>query len=278
MIHIATVHWRTDKWIDIQLQYLQKYIKEDFQVYAFLNGVKKKHAKKFYYSSQEEINEHDIKLNILADIIQFSSGNEEDIIMFLDGDAFPIANIIDFAHDKLEKYPLLAIQRRENHLGGLLPHPSFCITTIKFWKSINGNWGKAYIGKFLGKKIHEVGGHLEEILQNNKQIWYPMLRSNIKNIHPLWYGIYDDVIYHHGAGFRMPTSRIDKNNLDKLIKIYFSLINKFPDRFFNILNPTKHLFRKESLQSESIYNAIIKNPEFFKYFQGQTLAPDNSII
>jgi len=39
--------------------------------------------------------------------------------------------------------------------------------------------------------------------------WYPLLRSNGRNLHPIWFGIYGDIIYHHGAGFRAPVSRYD---------------------------------------------------------------------
>ena len=39
--------------------------------------------------------------------------------------------------------------------------------------------------------------------------WYPMLRSNRRDLHPLWFGLYEDLIYHHGAGFRPPVSRAD---------------------------------------------------------------------
>jgi len=271
MIHIATIHWQTDKWIDIQLNYLRKYIKEDFRVYAFLNDVDPIHEKKFYFASHENIMEHEIKLNLLFEIMQCSAKQENDLVLFLDGDAFPINYLDEYVNQKLERYPLLAVQRRENHLGELLPHPSFCITTIKFWKTINGNWEKAYIGKFLGRKIFEVGGYLDGTLKNKNISWYPLLRSNVRNIHPLWYGIYDGIIYHHGSGFRMPTSRIDKNNLHEFIKLYYFLIHKFPERIFSKLNPTKYLFKKENLQSEFIYNSIIKSSDFFKFLQGQEI-------
>jgi len=48
MIYIATVHWQSDRWIDIQLQFLQWNIKEEFRVFAFLNNVPEDHISKFY--------------------------------------------------------------------------------------------------------------------------------------------------------------------------------------------------------------------------------------
>ena len=32
--------------------------------------------------------------------------------------------------------------------------------------------------------------------------WYPMLRSNKINPHPLQFGLYEDLVYHQGGGFR----------------------------------------------------------------------------
>ena len=90
MIHIATVHWQTDKWIDIQLHYIHKNIREDFKLYAFLNDLPSNHTGKFFYSSTEPIEEHSIKLNILADMAMLHSNNPDDLLIFIDGDAFPI--------------------------------------------------------------------------------------------------------------------------------------------------------------------------------------------
>ncbi|MCW8869335.1 MAG: hypothetical protein OQK49_01415, partial [Proteobacteria bacterium] len=88
MIHVLTIHWKSDQWIDIQLKYLKHFISEPFRVYAFLNHVPqtKKHMKKYYYCSNENIKQHAIKLNILADIACFAADDEEDYLMFLDGD------------------------------------------------------------------------------------------------------------------------------------------------------------------------------------------------
>jgi len=37
MLHIATVHWKDDRWVDIQLKYLHRYVSREFKVYAFLH-------------------------------------------------------------------------------------------------------------------------------------------------------------------------------------------------------------------------------------------------
>lgn len=210
MIHIATVHWKTDKWIDIQLSYLKKHIPLPYRVYAFLNDVPGEHAHKFYYCSTEPIGEHAIKLNLLAERISWE-GQEEDMLIFIDGDAFPISDtIIPFIQEKLKDHPLVAIQRRES-LGDIQPHPSFCATTIAFWNKIKGDWKMGYLWKdATGLPVTDVGGNLLMKLEQHNTNWLPLYRSNKKNLHPLWFGVYANMIYHHGAGFREPYSRVDR--------------------------------------------------------------------
>ena len=46
------------------------------------------------------------------------------------------------------------------------------------------------------------GGNLLRELELQKTPWVDVLRSNRKNPDPIFFAIYGDVIYHHGAGFR----------------------------------------------------------------------------
>ena len=73
MLHIATVHWRSEKWIDIQLRFLRRHLTCPYRVYAFLNEIPAANRGKFFYSSVEPIREHAVKLNALADVIAFLS-------------------------------------------------------------------------------------------------------------------------------------------------------------------------------------------------------------
>ena len=205
MLHIVTVHWKDDRWVDIQLKYLYEHIKIPFRVYAFLNLLPRDHRSKYFYASTEDIRQsypsesHATKLNLLADIARSHSTNQDDWLMFIDGDAFPIGDIISFARSKLKDYPLLAIQRIENG-GDIQPHPSFCLTTINFWDEIEGDWKPGYEWRnFAGEMVTDPGGNLLSVLDKNNINWCPLIRSNKRNLHPLWFGIYEDLIYHHGA-------------------------------------------------------------------------------
>jgi len=201
MIHIATVHWKTDKWIDIQLNYIKRFINEEYKIYSFLNDIDKDYSDKFFYLCSEPISNHAIKLNILADIIYYSSNNPDDIIIFMDGDAFPIGDILSLIRAKINKHKLLAIQRLEN-LGDRQPHPSFCATTIGFWREIGGDWKSGHKWKNnQGKLVTDIGGNLLKTLDEKKIDWYTLRKSGQLTQHPLFFSIYDGLIYHHGSGF-----------------------------------------------------------------------------
>ena len=102
MIHIATVHWVSGEWIDIQLEYLRRFISEPFRVYAFLSGQAEDHRHKFFYSNTEPVIAHAIKLNLLAEIIGYHAGSPDDRLIFIDGDAFPVGDLCSYAEEKNE--------------------------------------------------------------------------------------------------------------------------------------------------------------------------------
>lgn len=210
MIHIATVHWLDATWVEIQCRYFAKSLKNTpYHLYAFLNGINPEpYRGKFKYISTEPIVAHITKLNLLADEI-CRVGNPDDIIIFIDGDAFPVEDFVPFVTEQLKNYPLVAIQRLENE-GDPQPHPSFCATTIKFWQEIQGDWSKGPKWQTnAGIKRSDTGGVLWEKLTKAGIAWKPILRSNTVNVHPLWFGLYGDLIYHHGAAFRTPYCSVD---------------------------------------------------------------------
>lgn len=264
MLHILTVHWNDDSWIDIQLDYLRKHIRQPYKIYAFLNNISvEQHGKKFFYSSIEPIREHPIKLNILADMAAFNSAGDDDLLMFIDGDAVPIGDVISFGREKLKQYPLIAVQRLENN-GDIQPHPCFCLTTIKFWKEIDGDWKEGYWKNNEGQAF-DVGGKLHNILEEKGLDWYPLRRSNKRNLHPVLFALYDDLIYHHGAAFRKPLTRQDL----AISATRAKFIRLAPTRRLKkMLSPKKkEIEDKNSILSQQVLEMIKENPEFYKHFQ-----------
>jgi hypothetical protein len=204
MFHIVTVHWRTADWIEPQLRFIRRYFPDDTRVYASLNGITGNGidgdgdgGTRFAYTADLP-GTHPEKLNALAAVVS-KEARPDDHLVFLDGDAFPIAPITPAI---LGGTPLAAVRRDEN-LGDPQPHPCFAVTTVGFWNSIEGDWRPGYPWtNRLGYKTTDVGANLLGILRSRGIEWRPLLRTNRFDPDPLWFAIYGDVVYHQGAGFR----------------------------------------------------------------------------
>ena len=203
MIHVVTVHFMDDRWIGPQLRFLKRNLAEDHRVYACLNGIDPAWRDVFHQAHDLQ-GSHADKLNELARIVTSSGAAADDLLLFIDGDAFPISPV---NRDLLHGMPLAAARRDEN-LHDRQPHPCFCVTTVGFWNEIGGDWGKGHTWTIEGgHHVTDVGGNLLGILESKDIAWHALLRSNRVDLDPLLFGIYADVAYHHGAGFRVPKSR-----------------------------------------------------------------------
>jgi hypothetical protein len=207
MLNVVTVHWKSDKWIDPQLSYLDRNIDEPYRVFAALRGIDRRFWKRFHYAA--DLNgSHPEKLNQLADIV-IEQSDPSDTLLFVDGDAFPIRPISAWMARSLEAYPLAAVRRDENN-GDVEPHPCFSFTTCGLWQEVGGDWREgATWTNSLGRTTTCPGGNLLYILADRGVEWLPLLRTNTNDLHPLWFAIYDHHVYHHGAGFRPRYSRMD---------------------------------------------------------------------
>ena len=207
-INVVTVHWRTPKWIEVQLRYLERHLGAPHRVFAALNGIDDPGLWERFFFAADLPGTHGEKLNALARIVSDQS-DPTDVLVFLDGDAFPCAGLDPWIADTLAQVPLVAIRRDEN-LGDHQPHPSFCATTVGFWQEIGGDWrGEPWINA-AGREVVDVGGKLLHVLASHQVEWMPLLRTNTYNPHPLWFGVYGHRIYHHGAGFQaVRAERVD---------------------------------------------------------------------
>jgi hypothetical protein len=214
MIYIATVHVASARWIDLQLAFLHRNLGEPFKVYANLQDVPDDHAHKFDRVFTM-LGDHPAKLNLLAGEIT-AVARPEDVIIFLDGDAFPIADPLPTVRAGLDRSALVAVRRDEN-LTDKQPHPSFCAVRVGDWERLHGDWSPGYGWESTnGKLTTDVGGNLLRALERAGDDWTPLLRSNRVNLHPLWFGVYGNVVYHHGAGFRWAVGRVDLANPPRL--------------------------------------------------------------
>ena len=277
MLHVATVHWQDERWITPQLKFLRKNLPEH-QVWASLNGIDIENWREEFNYVEDLQGEHHHKLNFLAEKI-LAVASDDDLLLFLDSDAFPISRI---GPEVLEGFPLLAVRRDEN-AGQPMPHPCFCLTTVGFWREIQGDWG---IGKFHwtapgGDRLTDVGANLLGNLLERGIEWRPLLRSIKFNLDPLWFGIYGDVLYHHGAGSRPAISYrqtiIQRDAIRKardaaIIPASIPLLGKF-ERAVRYRRAEKQqaiiqgqVLESAKILSEEVIASILTDDEFFRRF------------
>jgi hypothetical protein len=89
MIRIATCHWRKPDWIDVQSRFLERNIRAPYRVYGALWGIDESWDTRFFAVLWEKKN-HATQLNSLAEMI-VSEAKDDDLLIFIDGDAFAIA-------------------------------------------------------------------------------------------------------------------------------------------------------------------------------------------
>jgi hypothetical protein len=194
------VHYGSPRWIEIQARHLREHVRVPYRTWTSLQRIDPSYAAYFDVVIEQQ-GSHAGKLNHLANEISHAA-SADDVLMFLDGDAFPVADPLPLIERSLAQAPLVAVRRTEN-AGDPQPHPSFCATTVGAWQRLAGDWSAGYSWvNDAGERVSDVGGNLLRKLELTHTPWVPVLRSNRTSLDPVFFGIYGDVIYHHGAGFR----------------------------------------------------------------------------
>jgi hypothetical protein len=220
VLNVVTVHWQSPQWVDVQLRYLERNVDVPWRVFASLNGIDRALWDRFHFAA-ELGGGHPEKLNELAAIVAHRSA-PEDLLLFLDGDAFPVRPVASWFEGLLSSDPLAAVRRDEN-LGDVQPHPCFCLTTVGFWQEIEGDWRAGEMWENAVGTTTDSGAEVLRVLRQRNISWRPILRSNTRNIHPVWFGVYEHRVYHHGAGFRSRVSRVDLlNDPDTYVPVQLS--------------------------------------------------------
>jgi hypothetical protein len=212
ILHVATIHINSPRWMPIQARELRRHMTMPHRMWASLEGIDPAAGTRLGYRVVSQTGHHGVKLNGLAERI-VAEADGDDLVMFLDGDAFPIADPAPLISAGLAAAPLMAVRRSEN-CDDPQPHPCFCVTDVETWRRLPGDWriGGGWPGPG-GRTAMDVGGILLDRLEETRTAWTPVLRSNRTDLHPLLFGIYGDAVYHHGAGFRAPFSRMEAARL-----------------------------------------------------------------
>lgn len=285
---MATVHWRSERWIDIQVRNLRRFLPGEPRLYAFLNRVPGDHRHKFAFVSEQPIKDHATKLSLLGDVMCFAAADPSDLLVFADGDAFPVAPLGPLLEERLERHRLIAVQRTENN-GDLQPHPCFCVTTVGFWQEIGGEWYSGYRwDDAQGRSVTDVGGNLLGHLREAGVDWYPLRRVNTVDLHPLFFALYGDeehgpLVYHHGGAFRSSkggrVNRVLAGEPEAWRKLRSRLLERVP-RSLRWLrrrySPARRLRRSLRLEtrelSEQVLAELERDEEFWRRFVSEPRA------
>jgi hypothetical protein len=268
MIHVATVHYRSNKWIDIQLAYLRRHLHEPYRVVASLEAVPGQQDVKFDRVVPSLMG-HPGKLNLLAAEI-VAEADPDDLIMFIDGDAFPIVDPMPTVRKALEETVLIAVRRDENE-GDPQPHPCFCVIRVGDWDDIRGDWSMGHCWTMpSGLPTTDAGGNLLATLERRHLPWTPIVRTNTINPHPLWFAVYGDIVYHHGAGFRNPMSRSIKQDQPRRWKRgervpkLGRVVRKVDD--VRIEHWQKQRIAANRILGDQIFTKLAQDPDFYLEF------------
>ena len=137
MIHVATIHFGSARWIDVQLGYLKRTMTEPYMVWASLHDVPGDHSAKFDRTVLA-LGDHPGKLNLVGAEIA-AQAQPDDLIMFLDGDAFPVVDPMPVVRRGLEYTSLVAVRRDENFGDeGRIRAP--CVGVGPRLGAIHGDW------------------------------------------------------------------------------------------------------------------------------------------
>lgn len=202
-VHVLTVHWQSPEWIDPQRRHLRRFLPEA-TVWASLDGIDARWDDRVDQPLRLT-GSHAEKLNELARRAS-AHADTDDVLVFLDGDAFPIAPV---RPDELLADVALAAVRRDENLGDPQPHPCFCCVRVGAWHDLGGDWreGPTWVNA-TGQEVTDVGARVGDALTRTGRPWRALRRSNRRDLDPLFFAVYGGIVYHHGAGFRPEPTRL----------------------------------------------------------------------
>ena len=206
MLHILTIHFK-DRWVDIQRKNLKKYINEPYKIYTRLGENFEQHKGKFDGAIEGQ-GHWTASMKLLLNFIK-ENAQPEDKVLLLDSDAFPIAPITDFLDTKLKTYPFIACQEPQHEWDTTykIPHPMFMLFKAKHILQEDLGY---YLSNIIQDKNNNWWGGVIKWMEKNNYDYYPITRSNKINLHPLYFGVYENLIYHHWAGSRTMITRQDR--------------------------------------------------------------------
>lgn len=226
-------HPRSKTWYELQIRYLQR-TTFNYTHIIYLNGINNFYGKsevlttdttKYNYSQEGHIR----GLNAIID--KFNYDEQYDYLLLLDSDCFPfLPGWVDSLLNVIGDFTVAAAMRCENL--DTFAHPCVFFAKRHIVPEI----------KFaMRPQTNMVGFTFNENVSNVTN-FYPLLRTNKYNHHPIMAGVYWNCFYHHGAGSRPTSFRIFDcryvpqwlNSPDIEQRLFNELANN-PDKFLQKL-------------------------------------------
>jgi len=260
-----------DVWFKLQKKFIQdNTINYDFAVYLNMVSNRKIFKDCIIIGENDTPNtspslSHRIGLRASIDFFR-ENRNHYDTFCILDSDCFPVRKgWLKDTKQKLRENNLkfAAVLRLEN--GELFPHPSGIIIPREFIEedifAFPDNFDNTPTdvvdntkNVINGNTMHDTGTNMTFWDNDGKLQGYPLVRSNVWNLHPLYAGIYGDIFYHNGFGSRFKAEPdnlfrtktywdLHRPNSKKDFSSLFEGLKKSPQKFIEKLRgenkPTK---------------------------------------
>jgi len=193
-------------WPKLQIEMLRRHTPAGYTVVAYGNDIIAPHEE--FLRSCDEVELHttaEPTLPVLRHVWPARNWLVEEnahrfrYLVTLDSDAFPVHDgwLDRYLADLTEEQPLVAVQRLEN--GDTHSDRSFMAFMSDTWQT--------YRFDFSMVGVTDAGAKISRAVERAGRSWRKLNRTNAWNPHPLVSAIYDDHIYHHGAGSRLPRFR-----------------------------------------------------------------------
>lgn len=218
-------------WLETQLNFIRKFT-DDFDFSVFLHEIEDETP----FKNHIIIDRMDgVLLDVLPvmfkGILEFFRANKNyNNYLLLDSDCFPVTEnwlprLIAAMGDRWYAAPL-----RADNLDSF-PHP--CGLFIKDEhvneNVFNFNRFVKTLPNFLGEKVGDIGTAIKQ-KHKGKHIFFPLVRTNLFNPHPIMSAIYGNTFYHHGAGSRHPYFR-STSYYNKICPEYYGTHSQCHDAF-----------------------------------------------
>ena len=191
-----------------------------------------------YADNAKGVGEHSHYLDQLVDVA-FRDGCSH--VTTFDMDSWPIAKGWNSYYYRFltPGIPVIAIQRVETKDN--FPNPAFTMMHKSAWRLQESSFAIfnprcTYKLEGLGLSRTQSGAGILAELRRNTKRFFPLLRTNRWNPHPVMCGIYDQRIFHFGAGSRQPTFAGDDDEYEltdaEISRAYVLRVNGAKRAFF----------------------------------------------